>query len=292
MHRLITSNESRMNASLPPSSADQSFAFNSSLVGPIVNVSVLHGGNHVGNSSKTGVKDESLDMFGWLDTFIGSTESRVIALGCTVCAVLVSLYNIHGHLRWYTEPHLQRCILRILLLVPCYAVFSFLVIIFIEESVWFDAMRDMWDAVVVYSFLGLMMEYCGGENACLSVIMNSPGSINHVFPLNWCLPPLPLDAFFLRVCKQLAIQFVVVKPLMAVSNLIAMLGGYEENPLYRQIRSVVYNTSYTLALYVLVLFYKATHAHPGLAKRKPISKFLAVKMVVFATYYQSLLFTW
>lgn len=275
-----------MNITLPPSSSHME----EFLRGEAVNNT-----NNVSSDSTltlTLTLDRGWFSFGTADLvrFLHSPSCAFIAFACMGVSFLISLYNIRGHLMWYTQPHLQRCILRILLLVPCYALFSFLMILFIEERVWFDSMRDMWDAVVVYSFLGLMMEYCGGENACLSVIMNSPGSISHVMPLSCCLPPIPLNSRFLRLCKQLAIQFVVVKPMMAVSNLIGMVAGYEDAELYRQVRSVVYNTSYTLALYVLVLFYKATHAHPGLAKRNPICKFLSVKMVVFATYYQSLLF--
>ena len=38
-----------------------------------------------------------------------------------------------------------------------------------------------------------------------------------------------------------------------------------------------------------MLFYVATHKHPGLASRRPLLKFLGVKLIVFATYYQALL---
>ena len=48
---------------------------------------------------------------------------------------------------------------------------------------------------------------------------------------------------------------------------------------------VVYNTSYSVALYGLLMFYKATR--PLLTPFKPVQKFFAVKSVIFATYWQS-----
>ena len=48
---------------------------------------------------------------------------------------------------------------------------------------------------------------------------------------------------------------------------------------------VVYNTSYSVALYGLLMFYKATR--PLLTPFKPVQKFVAVKSVIFATYWQS-----
>ena len=65
------------------------------------------------------------------------------------------------------------------------------------------------------------------------------------------------------------------------------MGKYDA-PAYQWVLNSVYNVSYTAALYALFLFYLATRRHPGLADKRPVLKFLSVKMIVFATYYQSL----
>lgn len=189
----------------------------------------------------------------------------------------------------YTKPQEQRSIIRILVIVPVYAVFSFLTLLLPSRVVFFESFRDVWEAVVVYSFLTLMLEYCGGENSCLSVIMNHPGSITHPWPLNCCLPPIGLGSRFFRWCKRATLQFVIIKPIFVILNLTFLQLGKFDDPTYQLVLSIVYNTSYTVALYSLLLFYKATHSHPGLVKRNPLYKFLAVKMVVFATYYQSII---
>lgn len=48
---------------------------------------------------------------------------------------------------------------------------------------------------------------------------------------------------------------------------------------------VVYNSSYSVALYGLLMFYKA--CGPLLAPFRPLQKFFAVKSIIFATYWQS-----
>ena len=54
--------------------------------------------------------------------------SGIASLG----ALLVSLYTIVGHLRRWTRPDLQRSIVRILLIVPVYAIASF--VSFVDPS--------------------------------------------------------------------------------------------------------------------------------------------------------------
>jgi hypothetical protein len=73
---------------------------------------------------------------------------------------------------------------------------------------------------------------------------------------------------------------------MAVLSL-TMLGlGQYNTTLYQTFLLLVYNTSYSVALYYLLLFYLACRR--SLAPFKPVRKFFAVKFVVFATYWQAL----
>jgi hypothetical protein len=212
-----------------------------------------------------------------------------IAFGCAAVAICVSGYNIFKHLANYTEPSLQKNIVRILIMVPLYALFSFMALSIQEWHIFFDSVRDVYEAFVIYCFLNLILAYCGGENSCLSVIMNDPGSISHVFPLSCCFPRISLTARFLRTCKQMTLQFVIIKPVMAFLNLIIIAGNEDGTRTWDIAQAVIYNTSYTVALYGLMLFYKATCGHPGLIGQYPVLKFLTVKLVVFATYYQTVL---
>jgi len=224
-----------------------------------------------------------------LGIFVRSDAALGIAFVCAFLAICVGGLNIFRHLVHYTEPKLQKNIIRILFMVPFYALFSFLSLSSPKGELVFDSIRDIYEAFVVYCFLNLMLSYRGGENACLSVIMQDPASISHVFPLNCCLPSIGLNARFLRTCKQGTLQFVIIKPVMAIINIVFVVTDKEDNRGWEITQAIVYNISYTLALYVLVLFYKATHHHPGLRGQYPVLKFLSVKLVVFATYYQTVL---
>lgn len=207
----------------------------------------------------------------------------------SVLSVLITLYNIYKHLRNYTHPILQKQIIRILATVPVYSIFSYLILVHYEYHEYLLSIRDIWEAVIVYSFLILILEYGGGENMVLAVIMNNPGSIDHPPPFGVCLPRIRLDSHFMRFCKRATLQFVVIMPCLALFNIFLMLVGAYENKMYLLLLSFVFNVSYTIALYSLVLFYFATHDHPGIKDKRPLAKFLSIKSLVFLTYYQGLL---
>ena len=66
------------------------------------------------------------------DTTVGTVDgARVIALLCTIIAVGLSLHLIRGHLRNYVKPQRQRYVIRIVWMVPIYAMNSFLSLCFI-----------------------------------------------------------------------------------------------------------------------------------------------------------------
>ena len=237
---------------------------------------------HAGsNSSASGIDAALL-------AFVDTPLAISIAFASSTVAFVLAMWNIYKHLTVYTSPNLQRQIIRILLTVPVYSLFSFAMLVFPDAHLYLASVRDVWESFVIHSFMSLILFYGGGEAACLSVIMNDPGSIQHPFPLNLCLPDMALDARFLRVCKRFTLQFVILKPMLAVVNLIVMAVGHYEDAGYVLFVMITYNLSYSIALYGLVLFYLAMHAHPGLKHRHPLAKFASVKTLVFLTYYQSL----
>ena len=63
-------------------------------------------------------------------------------------ASLISMYNISKHLLNYNNPALQKTIIRILFIVPNFAVFSWLGLAFPSKSVVFESVRDVYEAFV------------------------------------------------------------------------------------------------------------------------------------------------
>jgi hypothetical protein len=106
-----------------------------------------------------------------------------------------------------------------------------------------------------------------------------------------CLPPLPVNGRFVRYTKQMALQFVLLKPIMAALTIVLYATGHYEEGNWSPGNSylwltIVYNVTYTVALYGLLLFYLGTHEL--LAPFKPLLKFALVKAVIFLSYWQGL----
>lgn len=69
-----------------------------------------------------------------------------------------------------------------------------------------------------------------------------------------CFPSIPINGLFLRQCKQGALQFVLIKPVLAAVTLILDAHGVYGVDELRTDRGfvwvmLVYNISYTVALY-------------------------------------------
>ena len=83
---------------------------------------------------------------------------------CTVVATFVSAMSIVMHLKNYRKPHLQRCacpalvrrqrvsdnlsfrqVIRIMLMVPLYAIASFISLFSLEAAFFIDAVRDIYE---------------------------------------------------------------------------------------------------------------------------------------------------
>lgn len=95
---------------------------------------------------------------------------------------------------------------------------------------------------------------------------------------------------FLRDCKMATMQFVVLKPLMALFAIILHINGAYDQGNFSITKGYIYvslivNASITYAFYYLVLFYLALGDH--LRPYNPVPKFLCIKAVLFLSFWQS-----
>ncbi|CAI0382003.1 unnamed protein product [Linum tenue] len=63
----------------------------------------------------------------------------IIAFVCTLGAIALAVAHIYRHLRNYTEPTYQRFIVRMVFMVPVYALMSFLSLILPQSSIYFNS---------------------------------------------------------------------------------------------------------------------------------------------------------
>ncbi|KAK3912136.1 Transmembrane protein 184B [Frankliniella fusca] len=202
--------------------------------------------------------------------------------------------QIYRHLRWYTNPAEQRWIVRILFIVPIYALHSWVSLLFFNSEsyyVYFFTIRDCYEAFVIYNFLSLCYEYLGGEGNIMSEIRGKPIRSSLLYG-TCCLVGKTYTIGFLRFCKQATLQFCLVKPLMAFVIIILQSfghfhdGDWSPDGGYLYV-TIIYNISVSLALYGLFLFYFATR--DLLTPFEPVLKFCTVKSVIFFSFWQGVL---
>ncbi|XP_047143277.1 transmembrane protein 184A isoform X1 [Hydra vulgaris] len=210
-------------------------------------------------------------------------------------SIIISCHQIALHAKHYTNPDQQTYIIRILLIVPIYSLDSWFSLVFFQKNyyIYFDTIRDCYEAFVIYNFLCLCFEYLGGEMAILSEIRGRPLKTSYLM-CTCCLSGKVLNIEFLRFCKKAAIQFCIMKPVMAALILVLEGTGNYGDGDFRPDRgylyiTLLYNFSYSVALYGMFLFYSATK--DLLSPFYPVLKFITVKFVIFMSFWQGLVLT-
>ncbi|XP_033121482.1 transmembrane protein 184B-like isoform X2 [Anneissia japonica] len=252
--------------------------------------------NGLNNSLSTSLEGSTTPVLIILEThFLQTGACDAIAGLFAWLAVVITCQQIYMHLRHYTCPGEQRWIVRILFIVPIYAFESWLSLLFFSKDhyyVYFGTIRDCYEAFVIYNFLSLCYEYLGGESTIMAEIRGK-----QITPAKWywctcCLQGKAYTITFLRFCKQATLQFCIIKPLMALATLILLPfdkysdGDFSPDEGYLYI-TITYNTSVSLSLYALFLFYHATK--DLLSPYSPVLKFAMVKSVIFVSFWQGLL---
>ncbi|WWC97004.1 hypothetical protein V866_003881 [Kwoniella sp. B9012] len=218
----------------------------------------------------------------WLLALCGSFTA--VATGVSIMSITLQLKN-------YRKPMLQRAVVRIMVMVPLYAISSLIAIFSLEAAFFIDAIRDLYEAFVIYTFLQLLITYLGGERSLLILLHGRP-PIPHPFPVSLFLRPMDVsDPWSLLSLKRGVLQYVQVKPLLVLATIILKLTGkYREGDFaidsgYTYI-SIVYNTSICLSLYCLAMFWVAVNN--DLKPFRPVPKFLCVKGILFFSFWQSI----
>ncbi|EDW18509.1 transmembrane protein 184B isoform X2 [Drosophila mojavensis] len=242
---------------------------------------------------KMGVASEPLDPLLHVGDgiFLQTKTAQVLAGVFVWAALFVTCQQIYQHLRWYTNPQEQRWIVRILFIVPIYATYSWISLLFFNSDnvyIYFFTVRDCYEAFVIYNFLSLCYEYLGGEGNIMSEIRGKPIKTSCLYG-TCCLKGKTYTIGFLRFCKQATLQFCLVKPLVAfIIIFLQAFGHYHDGDWsadggYIYI-TIIYNISVSLALYGLYLFYFATR--DLLTPFEPVLKFCTIKSVIFLSFWQ------
>lgn len=114
-----------------------------------------------------------------------------------------------------------------------------------------------------------------------------------LWPLNHFLPPIDIsDPHSFLAVKRGILQYAWLKPILGLSAIIMKATGtYHEGKLELKSgyfwSSIIYNFSVTTSLYSLGLFWIIMNE--DLKPFRPVPKFLCVKLIIFASYWQGFL---
>lgn len=242
-----------------------------------------------------------------------------VAFAFALSAVILCSIQIHHHIYHNHEPETRRYIIRILLMVVVYSIEAWLGLFSPEFAMYMDAIRDSYEALVIYSFYQLLICAMGGYDnvqQCLWLIPQA--HLPHVWPVNMCCRPwkfadtgIQTSPFshevergtFLKKCSIGVLQYCLLQPMCAIAAFIMENcqvygeGRFHWSVGYPYI-AVVRSLSQSWAIYCLILFYMALRKQPSGSEGqlkfdhiRPVSKFLCIKGVVFFTYWQSIVIT-
>ncbi|XP_052314985.1 transmembrane protein 184C-like isoform X2 [Oncorhynchus keta] len=203
----------------------------------------------------------------------------------------ISLWGILQHLVHYTQPELQKPIIRILWMVPIYSVDSWIALRYPRIAIYVDTCRECYEAYVIYNFLIFLLNYLSNQYPSLVLMLEVQEQQKHLPPL-CCCPPWAMGEVLLFRCKLGVLQYTVVRPVTTVIALVCQLCGVYDEGNFSNRNAWTYlvlvnNISQLFAMYCLVLLYKALKDE--LSQIRPVGKFLCVKMVVFVSFWQAVL---
>ncbi|XP_024031367.1 protein LAZ1 isoform X3 [Morus notabilis] len=232
------------------------------------------------------------------------TWASLAAGGFVLLTLTLSLYLLLEHLSAYKNPEEQKFLIGVILMVPCYAIESFVSLVNPSISVDCGILRDCYESFAMYCFGRYLVACLGGEERTIEFMerqgrasaktpllepSSEKGTVKHPFPMNLFLKPWKLGQWFYQIIKFGIVQYMIIKALSAMLALILeAFGTYCEGEFklgcgYPYI-AVVLNFSQSWALYCLVQFYAVTKDE--LAHIKPLYKFLTFKSIVFLTWWQ------
>lgn len=186
---------------------------------------------------------------------------------------------------------LQKYYIRILWMVPIYAIESWLALRFRSQKLFLETAREAYEAFVIYNFFMLLLQYLGGGYAVRDLLKAKSDAGNKfvhlIFP--FCCWKWKRSGQFINRCTVGIFQYVIIRFFLAfVTCLVEYMLAHDrgnERALERTVVAiiVIINVSQVWAMYCLVAFYHE-FAHE-LRDISPFWKLVVVKTVIFLSFW-------
>jgi len=215
-------------------------------------------------------------------------------------SILLSIFLIAQHSRYYATPLEQQLIILIILMVPIFAINSFVGLFClyetkfsrIENGEWIDTVLDgikeCWEAITIWAFLRLMFAYMKVTPGRPVPPQLKGKHLHQMAPFSWFMEDPTFDQATATRMTGWTMQFVYLRPVLTALTLLAQFYGvYEETWAWLPI-CIAANVSITLAVNALILFYHAFAEELDKDNQHPLAKFLCIKGVVFFAFWQGI----
>lgn len=218
----------------------------------------------------------------------------------------------------YVNPVLQKYYIRILWMVPIYAIESWLALRFRQQKIFLETAREAYEAYVIYNFYMLLLQYLGGGRAVRDILKAKSDAghkfVHLIFP--FCCLKWKRSGQFINRCTVGVFQYVIIRFFLAFITCVVeyMLTNDKgnEHALHRTVVAIIviinvsqiwcvraremklssrttrcpltHRTTHThRAMYCLVAFYhEFSHELRAIS---PFWKFVVVKTVVFLSFW-------
>ncbi|WWC60659.1 uncharacterized protein I303_103234 [Kwoniella dejecticola CBS 10117] len=218
-----------------------------------------------------------------------------VAGGCAALTTLITLFNLTMHAVRYQHPPAQKQVMRVLLMPAVYSIVSFFSYRYYREYEYYILAETAYEAITLSAFLMLLMELVSMNTTDqqLKTALAEKDKKKFPFPFNfWRFRAS--KPYFWHALSFSVMQYVILRPLISIVGIICLYygvlcpGEYSIHFAEVYLEAVDF-VSISVALYGLIVFYVL--CKDELKGRKPLNKFLAIKLIVFFTFYQSFVFS-
>ncbi|RLO09661.1 hypothetical protein DYB28_010835 [Aphanomyces astaci] len=224
------------------------------------------------------------------------TLTFAISAAMTLLTVLLSGWDVWTHLLYNPQAGIRKYVIRMLLMVPLYAVTSYLALTIPEQKLYFETIRDFYEGFALHSFYYFMIDFLGGQEVLAQKLRSKKHEAHHMMGFQWCMETWKMGPVFVRNNSIGILQYIPCKIFITVMTFVSSIFGFYGEGIYTDPTkmypwlTLLLTVSQTWALYCLVLFYHG--CSDELRPMRPLPKFLAVKIIIFFTFWQSLVIGW
>ncbi|KAM3434357.1 hypothetical protein NHJ13734_006047 [Beauveria thailandica] len=215
--------------------------------------------------------------------------NRILAGACTALACLVSFIHIWRHATHLSVPRQQVKVMRVIALVPLYAIVNLLCICFPQAQVYLDPILELIQALCLASYFMLLCEYISPHNE------GRDGFFSQIeIKDKKAEGGLVQDGvkWFAQRCFMI-FQYWVVALGIAIATIVTQVAGvycqYESKTNFAKLWlsiAATLSSGMAIAAVLLVAIQLKTHM-PDL---NPMTKLIAIKLVVGLAFLQQILF--